>query len=53
MKKSEKTAVSQELSSKLGKLLESTLEEEKNADTLLSEVAVANVNNEAAWEPVE
>jgi ferritin-like metal-binding protein YciE len=34
-------------------ILESTLEEEKNADTLLSEVAVANVNNEAAWEPAE
>lgn len=34
-------------------ILESTLEEEKNADTLLTEVAVANVNNEAAWELAE
>lgn len=34
-------------------ILESTLEEEKNADMLLTEVAVSNVNNEAAWEPAE
>ncbi|MBT1684997.1 YciE/YciF ferroxidase family protein [Dawidia soli] len=34
-------------------ILETTLEEEKKADTLLTEVAVSNVNNEAAWEPAE
>jgi len=34
-------------------ILESTLEEEKKADMLLTEVAVSNVNNEAAWEPAE
>jgi ferritin-like metal-binding protein YciE len=34
-------------------LLETTLEEEKKADTLLTAVAASNVNNEAAWEPAE
>ena len=34
-------------------ILTSTLEEEKTADVLLTEIAVANVNNQAAWEVAE